>query len=227
MKIGVISGLLVFMILTTSFLYPRYKLSGSFDFNDLEESELKQHKKEEIKNGDLIFHTSVSGQSKAIQMATKSKFSHCGIIFKEGNQYFVFEAVQPVKKTPLDQWIARGQNGKYVIKRLKSADHLLTPSVITKMKKVGSQFIGKNYDFAFEWSDNKMYCSELIWKIYQRAVGVEIGKLEKLKDFDLTSEPVRKKLKERYGSKIPQNEIVISPGSIYASELLTTVYSNF
>jgi hypothetical protein len=215
------------MILTTSFFYPRYEVSGSFDFNYLIESKLNLNKKEEIKNGDLIFHTSVSGQSKAIQMATKSKFSHCGIIFKEGNQYFVFEAVQPVKKTPLDQWIARGQNGKYVIKRLKDADHLLTPSVINKMKQEGSRFIGKNYDFAFEWSDNKMYCSELIWKIYQRAVGVEIGKLEKLKDFDLTSEPVRKKLKERYGSKIPQNEIVISPGSIYDSELLTTVYSNF
>jgi hypothetical protein len=227
MKIVIVSILMGLIISKTELFNPKYRSNNSFNlYNPIARSS-SSNKKEEIKNGDLIFHTSVSGQSKAIQMATKSKFSHCGIIFKEGNQYFVFEAVQPVKKTPLDQWIARGQNGKYVIKRLKDADHLLTPSVINKMKQEGSRFIGKNYDFAFEWSDNKMYCSELIWKIYQRAVGVEIGKLEKLKDFDLTSEPVRKKLKERYGSKIPQNEIVISPGSIYASELLTTVYSNF
>ena len=33
---------------------------------------------DEIKYGDLIFQTSLSAQSKAIQLATKSKYSHCG-----------------------------------------------------------------------------------------------------------------------------------------------------
>jgi hypothetical protein len=64
----------------------------------------------EIKNGDLIFQTSLSEQSKAIQSATKSKYSHCGIIYRENKQYYVFEAVQPVKATALDRWIARGEN---------------------------------------------------------------------------------------------------------------------
>ena len=94
------------------------------------------------------------------------------------------------------------------------------------MKQVGDQFNGKNYDLTFEWSDDKIYCSELIWKIYQRATGIEIGKLEKLSDFDLTNEAVKKKMKERYGDKIPTEEIVISPASIFDSELLTTVKSN-
>ena len=181
---------------------------------------------DEIKNGDLIFQTSRSGQSKAIQLATKSKYSHCGLIYKEGNKFYVFEAVQPVKRTPLDKWIARGQDGKYVIKRLKNADQFLTPEALRKMKQVGNQFNGKNYDLTFEWSDDKMYCSELIWKIYQRATGIEIGKLEKLSDFDLTNEAVKQKVKERYGDKIPTNEIVISPAAIFDSELLTTVKSN-
>ena len=181
---------------------------------------------DEIKNGDLIFQTSLSRQSKAIQLATKSKYSHCGLIYKEGNKFYVFEAVQPVKRTPLDKWIARGQDGKYVIKRLKNADQFLTPEALRKMKQVGNQFNGKNYDLTFEWSDDKMYCSELIWKIYQRATGIEIGKLEKLSDFDLTNEDVKQKVKERYGDKIPTNEIVISPAAIFDSELLTTVKSN-
>ena len=181
---------------------------------------------DEIKNGDLIFQTSLSRQSKAIQLATKSKYSHCGLIYKEGNKFYVFEAVQPVKRTTLDKWIARGQDGKYVIKRLKNADQFLTPEALSKMKQVGNQFNGKNYDLTFEWSDDKMYCSELIWKIYQRATGIEIGKLEKLSDFDLTNEAVKQKVKERYGDKIPTNEIVISPAAIFDSELLTTVKSN-
>jgi hypothetical protein len=180
----------------------------------------------EIQNGDLIFQTSLSEQSKAIQLATKSEFSHCGIIFKEGNDYYVFEAIQPVKSTPLDKWIARGKNGEYVIKRLKNAEQVLTPTTISKMKQVGDEFRGKNYDLTFEWSDDKIYCSELIWKIYQRATGIEIGNLEKLSDFDLTSDAVKKKMNERYGNNIPLNEIVISPASIFNSELLVAVKSN-
>ena len=179
----------------------------------------------EIRDGDLIFQTSLSGQSKAIQLATKSKYSHCGIIYREGDIYYVFEAVQPVKITPLDAWIARGENGHYVIKRLKNADKILTQDVLKKMKDEGIKLIGKSYDLAFEWSDDKIYCSELIWKIYQRAAGIEIGKLENLGDFDLTNEVVKEKMQERYGNKIPLEEIVISPSAIFDSELLILVKS--
>ncbi len=177
----------------------------------------------EIKNGDLIFQTSVSAQSKAIQLATNSKYSHCGIIYNENGQFYVFEAIQPVKTTALDEWIARGENGHYVIKRLKNADQFLTNETLQKMKLEGEKFKGKEYDLTFEWSDQKMYCSELIWKIYQRATGLEIGKLQKLSDFDLTSEVVKAKMKERYGEKIPMDEIVISPAAIFDSELLRTI----
>ena len=179
-----------------------------------------------IRDGDLIFQTSLSSQSKAIQLATKSKYSHCGIIYEENGRFYVFEAIQPVKSTPLDKWIARGKDGHYVVKRLKDAGKILTPEALAKMKREGEKFRGKDYDLAFEWSDERIYCSELIWKIYQRATGVEIGKLEKLRDFDLTSEVVRKKMKERYGDKIPMDELVISPAAIFTSELLITVKSN-
>ncbi len=180
----------------------------------------------ELRNGDLIFQSSLSGQSKAIQLATKSQYSHCGIIYQEGNKFYVFEAVQPVKRTPLSKWIARGQGGKYVIKRLKNADQVLTPAALQKMKQVGDEFKGKNYDLTFEWSDEKIYCSELIWKVYQRATGIEIGKLEKLSSFDLTSKTVKKIMKERYGNTIPMNETVISPAAVFESDLLITVKQN-
>lgn len=179
--------------------------------------------KEEIKNGDLIFQTSLSAQSKAIQLATRSKYSHCGIIYSEKEKWYVYEAVQPVKMTPLDKWIARGEKGHYIIKRLKNASQVLTADVLRKMKQEGEKLKGKNYDLTFEWSDDRIYCSELIWKIYKRATGIAVGKLEKLSDFDLTNEAVRKKMKERYGNQFPMNEQVISPASIFNSNLLETV----
>ena len=179
-----------------------------------------------LKDGDLIFQTSLSSQSKAIQLATKSKYSHCGIVFKEGDSFYVFEAVQPVKRTPLAEWIARGENDKFIVKRLKNAEQTLTPEVLQKMKEIGKGFNGKKYDLAFEWTDEKIYCSELVWKIYKRSTGIEIGKLEKLGDFDLSSDQVKRKIKERYGNNIPLEELVISPASIFESELLVTVKSN-
>lgn len=180
----------------------------------------------EIKDGDLIFQTSLSEQSKAIQLATNSKYSHCGIIFNNNGQLYVFEAIQPVKKTPLDEWIARGKDGHYVIKRLKNANQILTTETIQKMKQQGRNFESKNYDLTFEWSDHSIYCSELIWKIYKRATGIELGNLEKLSDFDLTNKVVKQKMKERYADKIPMNELVISPNAIFNSELLETIEQN-
>jgi hypothetical protein len=217
----------LFGLLLIGGLYAKRKFYDPKHRLDNAKSEVEQlTDNDEIKNGDLIFQTSLSGQSKAIQLATKSKYSHCGLVFKEGTDYFVFEAILPVKQTPLDKWIARGEDGKYVIKRLKNAEQVLTPKVLTKMKEVSNEFNGKNYDLTFEWSDDKIYCSELIWKIYQRATGIEIGKLEKLKDFNLTSEAVKQKMKERYGDNMPTEETVISPAAIFDSDLLITVKSN-
>ena len=176
-----------------------------------------------IQNGDIIFQTSKSSQSKAIQMATGSRYSHMGIIYENDGQFFVYEAVQPVKLTPLKDWINRGEHGHYVIKRLENADEVLTPSTLSMMRQTGEQFKGKPYDIYFEWSDDKIYCSELVWKIYKQAADIEIGQLQKLSDFDLTNEVVQTKMKDRYGDKIPMDEKVISPAAMFDSDKLITI----
>lgn len=177
----------------------------------------------ELQNGDIIFQTSQSSQSKAIQLATHSKYSHVGIIYNNNNKFFVYEAVQPVKLTPLNQWINRGLNKHYVVKRLKNAREVLTKETLADMKRIGEKYKGKSYDIYFEWSDEKIYCSELVWKIYKEASGIEIGELEELKDFDLTNNVVKQKMKERYGNSIPMDEKVISPSAMFKSDKLITV----
>jgi hypothetical protein len=175
-------------------------------------------------NGDIIFHTSKSSQSVAIQLATKSEFSHMGIVYVRDGRPVVFEAVEPVKATPLDEWVARGEDGHYVVKRLSNAAVALTPDALARMQRIGEGFAEKHYDLYFEWSDERIYCSELVWKIYERGLGVEIGELQVLGDFDLTSPAVRQKLKERWGDNPPLDEKVISPAAILGSELLVEVY---
>lgn len=69
--------------------------------------------------GDIIFQISRSSQSKAIQLATHSDYSHTGMLVIRNKKPYVFEAVGPVKYTPLKQWIAHGEKGKYVVRRVE------------------------------------------------------------------------------------------------------------
>lgn len=174
-------------------------------------------------DGDIIFQSSMSGQSYAIQLATHSKYSHCGLLFSDNGEWFVYEAVQPVKKTPFATWIKHGDKDYYVVKRLKNSDSLLSAEKTKSIRSSASKHFGKDYDLAFGWNDDRFYCSELVWKAYHEATGLEIGKTKPLGEFDLSNPVVQKKLKERYGNKIPKDEPMISPGSIFESELLITI----
>lgn len=179
-----------------------------------------------LENGDIIFQTSKSNQSKAIQVATGSEYSHMGIIYWEGVNLYVYEAVQPVKLTKLADWINRGEDRKYVVKRLQNSATILTPENLSKMKEIGDKFKDKDYDIYFEWSDDKIYCSELVWKIYKEALNIEIGHLQELKNFNLDDALVKEKMIERYGDNIPMDEIVISPASMFNSDKLETITKN-
>jgi hypothetical protein len=220
------AGIFLIILIAVIGLNTNHNLFGDGFKISKESKQVQPVKYQELNTGDIIFQTSESNLSRAIELATHSEFSHCGIIFKKGEDCYVLEAVQPIKRTPLEKWIARGKRGHYVIKRLKNSDAVLTPEITEKMLKIGNSFEGKNYDIYFGWSDDLIYCSELVWKIYQRAVGIEIGKLDKLRNFDLTNEIVKYELHERYGNNIPLDELVISPEDIFDSELLTTIKTN-
>ena len=169
----------------------------------------------ELRDGDIIFQTSRSRQSLAIQRATGSRYSHMGLVLHRRGKPFVFEASSTVRYTPLHTWIRRGTNGHYVVKRLRDADERLTPASLAQMRAAARAYQGKSYDAAFRWSDKKMYCSELVWKIYRQALGIEVGELRPLGAFRLDDPVVRTKVRERYGRNVPLDEPVISPSAMY------------
>jgi hypothetical protein len=176
-----------------------------------------------VREGDIIFHTSRSSQSLAIQRATGSRYSHMGIIFIRNGAPVVYEAVQTVRYTPLKRWTARGEGGHFVVKRLADADRILTAEALGKLRRAAAMFEGRPYDLTFEWSDDRIYCSELVWKIYERALGIQIGSLQRLREFRLDDPAVRKKMKERYGNAVPRDEKVISPAAMFDASNLTAV----
>ena len=173
-----------------------------------------------LRDGDIVFQTSRSAQSQAIQAATHSAWSHMGMILVRDGRPFVFEAIACVQLTPLDEWVRRGEGGRYVAKRLRDQALLADPAKAGALRKAAMAFEGRAYDPYFEWSDDRIYCSELVWKAYDRGLGVKLGALATLGSFDLTSAVVKAKLAERYGDHVPAGEQVISPAAVFASPLL-------
>lgn len=122
--------------------------------------------------------------------------------------------------TPLPQWISRGEGSKYIVRRVSDG---LSESQQQKLAHTATRYLGIPYDLTFSWSDKRQYCSEVVWKVYQNALEMRVGKLQKLKDFDLTHPVVQSKLKERYGKNIPLDETVVSPQAIFDASQLETV----
>jgi uncharacterized protein YycO len=176
-----------------------------------------------LQNGDIIFHTSLSSQSQFIQEATNSKLSHVGVIYiKEGKPY-VFEAVEPVKITPLDEWINRGKDNKYKVYRTTTP---LSETDLNKMYDYCVTQQSKHYDMKFQWNDDKIYCSELVWGAYN-SVGIQLSIPKTFSDFAIDSPEIKKEIIRRYGDKFVQSEPVVSPQCLVESKYLYEIFSNY
>ena len=173
------------------------------------------------REGDIVFSHSERGQAEAIIAATGSPITHCGIIFSKNGKLMVLEAVQPVGIVTLDEFISRSTAGSVTARRLK------TPPPAERFREAlawGGTQVGKNYDARFLWNDDKLYCSELVWKIYQHA-GIELCAPRRFRDYNLEKPAVRKIIDERFGgmAKVPLDEKVVAPSDLAASPLLVDV----
>ncbi|MDP6932204.1 MAG: YiiX/YebB-like N1pC/P60 family cysteine hydrolase, partial [Myxococcota bacterium] len=69
-----------------------------------------------------------------------------------------------------------------------------------------------------------MYCSELVWKIYERGAGITLSPLRTISDYDLSHPDVQATVAARWPDGIPAQEPMVSPQDLFDSDLLRTVY---
>lgn len=141
-------------------------LSASTQLTDAEAAATKSRGDCQLKPGDMIFHRSTSEQAGAIAYLTKSELTHTGMVFQVQGAWNVYEAVGPVKITSLDAWIARGVGKKFSTSRYKDG---LDVKETKALFEAGKPFYGKAYDLLFTEGDDKIYCSELTLKMFERA----------------------------------------------------------
>lgn len=165
-----------------------------------------------LRIGDIIFHKSKSQQSAALNEATGSPWTHVGILVQDKNKkgWYVAEAIGPVVTTPLKNFIARGRNSEYRIYRFKNFDPNLQAEALYK----AIQRQNKPYDIYFEFSDERTYCSELVYKAFKEVTGQEVGRVQKMKEMKLTGPYVKALIKKRLtdtGRELNPEEPIITP----------------
>jgi hypothetical protein len=178
----------------------------------------------ELRDGDLVFQMSRSRQSTAVALATRSRLTHMGVVFVDRGDPWVLEAVEPVKRTPFESWRRRGDGGRVWVKRLRDVRAVLTPEVVARMRALGQTWLGHHYDLQFRWDDERLYCSELAYKLYERGAGVRIGKVQRAGEMALGHPEVQRKLQQRFGDHaFSPDEPVITPQAMFDDPRLVLV----
>ena len=175
----------------------------------------------DLRDGDIVFQGNAGAQSDAVRAATDSPFTHCGIVFKKDGELMVMEAIQPVSVTTLDQFIARSIPGTFHAMRLKQPVEF---EAFAKGRDWATKQAGLPYDLHFRWDDEKLYCSEFVWKAYEQA-GVKLCEKRAFRSYKLDAPVVKEIIDHRYGGidKLPLDEPAVAPGDLATSPLLIEV----
>jgi len=193
-----------------------------------------------LKDGDLVFQTIESSQTLAIMFASGSLYTHVGIVkIDDDGQPNVIEAVGPVRKISLQEWIDQGVAGRLTVMRLKDAEE----EVIRKALNRAEFYYGRPYDFFFLFDKAKIYCSELVYYAFKEGAGIEVGHIEKIGDLHVNNAAVRRLIRARWENYAPcktagvksydacfpivMEQELVTPASVAEDLKLELVYSNY
>jgi hypothetical protein len=204
-----------------------------------------------LADGDIVFIESNSERARAIKKLTGSNLTHCGIVFhdKQSN-WIVFEgAGRPTGEySELGAWIEResgnGKKNPIYVRRLTDKNGRLS-SKIDALRKRAKELHDTPYDFGFAWENKDssgkeyIYCSELVWKAFNDAIGVALDNPHPLGDYIAKAhegserQAVEKCFEEylnnqkskdcRGGRVYDRGEKAISPAEVFASPELDAV----
>ncbi|WP_128331977.1 YiiX/YebB-like N1pC/P60 family cysteine hydrolase [Apibacter sp. HY039] len=190
----------------------------------------------ELQNGDLIFQESCdNGMGEAIKQVTQGidgyNFTHVGMVWINpySHEVFVIEATHPkVRVTALKDYLVPEEKincpPRSVVGRLKETYQPIIPQAIQE----ALQLVGKEYDDAFDLSNDQYYCSELIYKVLYCANNhIAVFPLNKMtfkssKNGEFNSFWISHF--KNLGIPVPEGEWGINPGAMSQSDVLNIVY---
>lgn len=186
----------------------------------------------ELKAGDLIFQESCNGKlSSAIKGVTSSiddyRFTHVGIVYiDENDSIFIIEATHPfVKKTPLQDYLYPKEcTPTSVVARLKPQFKHCIPEALSKALTM----LGKEYDYAYDLTNDQYYCSELVYEILKEANnGKPVFELNTMTFKSKKTDDYLPEWTEHYKKlnlPIPEGKLGINPGAMSKSDVIVLIF---
>lgn len=177
-----------------------------------------------IAEGDIILIQSQSEQAPAIAEGTQSVWTHVGIIIKKAGDWHVAESVGPLQVNSLKSFIGRSKSKSYKVMRNQKFSQKMLPRLYVALYKYNQP-----YDIFFEFSDDRIYCSELVYKVFRDVTGTPVGRLQKMKDLKLDGPYVSKLIEDRLtaiGKELDLEEPIITPVGLLDDKNLTFVHES-
>jgi hypothetical protein len=142
------------------------------------------------------------------------------VVDKKDGQWVVCEAVgSGVRYTPLTYFLMRGDKISFAVYRLQNEFQ----HHATKFAQSCLTYLGRPYDIKYELDDEKIYCSELVYKAYRDATGDTLGIVERFGDLNWRG--FEDDIRHYNGpGEIPVDREIVTPVSLTKSSQLQKVF---
>ena len=173
------------------------------------------------REGDILFQSLPRSRLvDAIEGVSESPFSHCGIATKQDGQWVVYEALGNVGATPLKEFIFRGRDRGFAVYRFESDHQEFIPATLEHAKT----YFGRPYDTRYRMDDERIYCTELIYKAYRESSGQELGELVRLGD--LNWRPFEDTIEHFESGPVPLDREMITPKGMAEAHQLELAFAH-
>ncbi len=180
----------------------------------------------DLMEGDIIVQDIQNATGDLMREAMPGEWTNIGIIFRRDadGAMVVLDVIGKVRLTPLPEWISGGRENKLALYRLQDGENLLVPKNVKKVRAACKPFKSTPADRYFGWSDDELYSSELVWKVYQNGLGISLCPLRKLNTLSLGGEKVKPLITKKYGTAVPSTEYAVTITDLISSPQLKQLY---
>lgn len=178
--------------------------------------------KDEIRDGDLLFvaaddHGLSSAINRVTQTELKTSYEHVAIIKVDSDTTWVLDASgkDGTRKILLQEFMDERGSAVYRY-RLKGE---YTGS-IKEGWPVAEAMLGKPYNFSYVWNDTSHYCSEFIYRMFEKDSIFELNPMTFINPETGEFDNIWVEHYEKLGITIPEGEPGCNPNGLAASDKL-------
>lgn len=170
------------------------------------------------REGDIVFQSLPRNDlADAIEGISESHWSHCGVLVRDGEDWMVAEAIGDVHLTPLKKWVLRGRHCRFAAYRVTTMQEADVP----RLRAALNAMVGRQYDFSYAPDDSEIYCSELVFRAFERGVGIKLGAWQELRE--LNWGPFEDFVRSMENGALPLERQMITPVALTRSPLVHRV----